>query len=373
MNTLPSGWERKKIKDIAIIQVAKDLDESCYSDVKSDIYKYPVFSNTVDKYGFYGGYYNFPEYIDDCVTVVGRGVGLGKAFARVNHEGFGAIGRLLVLKPRNSSFDPVYLENYINFSLRIFNESSGIPQLPGTSLGEYFVVLPAMQEQTKIANILSTWDKAIQATERLLVNSQQQKKALMQQLLTGKKRLKGFSGEWDRKTISQICHIGRGRVISKQEIESNLGIYPVYSSQTLNQGIMGYLNSFDFSGEYVTWTTDGVNAGTVFYRNGKFNCTNVCGVLYAKASDINLRYLSYALSRVAYKYVSHTLANPKLMNGIMGTIEILFPPLSEQQKIAQILSTQDLEIDTLQQKLTCLKQEKKALMQKLLSGKVRVN
>ncbi|WP_245822074.1 restriction endonuclease subunit S [Actinobacillus succinogenes] len=182
-------------------------------------------------------------------------------------------------------------------------------------------------------------------------------------LLSGEKRVSGFSGEWKIVKISDICNIGRGRVISKQEIEKNQGKYPVYSSQTLNNGVMGYLDSFDFDGEFVTWTTDGVNAGTIFYRNGKFNCTNVCGVLSSKLEQLNLRFLAYILSTVSYKYVSHTLANPKLMNGVMGTIEVKLPQLEEQQKIAEILTTADQEIETLQRKLECLKLEKRALMQ----------
>jgi len=135
---------------------------------------------------------------------------------------------------------------------------------------------------------------------------------------------------------------------------------------------MGYLNTYDFDGEVVTWTTDGVNAGTVFYRTGKFNCTNVCGTLTPKKSSIDLKFLAFSLSREAYKYVSHTLANPKLMNGVMGTISLRIPSLKEQQKIAKVLSLADKEIETLQKKLECLKQEKKALMQQLLTGKKRV-
>lgn len=239
------------------------------------------------------------------------------------------------------------------------------------------VLSPPLNEQKKIAEILSTWDKAIEMVKKLVANSQQQKKALMQQLLTGQKRLLDdngmkFGDEWEEFSVSDLCKIGRGRVISKNEIQDNSGIYPVYSSQTLNNGIMGYLNTFDFDGEYVTWTTDGVNAGTIFYRNGKFNCTNVCGTLSPKSDLINLKFLALALSRVAFKYVSHTLANPKLMNGVMGTITIRIPPIKEQEKIAQVLTLADREIDLYQQQLDKLKLEKKSLMQQLLTGQKRV-
>ena len=255
--------------------------------------------------------------------------------------------------------------------------ATAVPHISPNDIKEFPLLLPPLAEQQKIAQILSTWDQAISATEKLLENSQQQKKALMQQLLTGKKRLLDENGvrfhdEWNQVLVSEICHIGRGRVISKTEIEENKGTFPVYSSQTLHNGVMGYLNSYDFDGEVVTWTTDGVNAGTVFYRTGKFNCTNVCGTLTPKKSSIDLKFLAFSLSRETYKYVSHTLANPKLMNGVMGTISLKIPSFKEQQKIAKIILVADKEIETLQKKLDCLKQEKKALMQQLLTGKKRV-
>lgn len=104
---------------------------------------------------------------------------------------------------------------------------------------------------------------------------------------------------WLNQRIKDLCIIGRGRVISSDYIESHLGQYPVYSSQSVNNGEMGKIESYDFDGEFVTWTTDGANAGTVFYRNGKFNCTNVCGTLKGKVNHIDMRFLAYQLSTLA--------------------------------------------------------------------------
>lgn len=67
--------------------------------------------------------------------------------------------------------------------------------------------------------------------------------------------------------IGQICNISRGRVMSKDYIQANAGEYPVYSSQTADEGVFGRINTYDYDGEYVTWTTDGANAGSIFYRN----------------------------------------------------------------------------------------------------------
>ena len=106
----------------------------------------------------------------------------------------------------------------------------------------------------------------------------------------------------------------------------------MYSSQTHTEGIFGYINSFDFEGEYVTWTTDGANAGTVFYRNGRFNCTNVCGTLKSKSDQVVMRYLALALGGIAKNHVIE-LGNPKLMNNVVQSIEIPLPPLMLQKEI----------------------------------------
>ncbi|TPI01189.1 restriction endonuclease subunit S [Mycoplasma struthionis] len=138
--------------------------------------------------------------------------------------------------------------------------------------------------------------------------------------------------------IKDICLISRGVVISKKIIFENQGIYPVYSSQTVNDGILGYINKFSHEGEYITWTTDGAYAGSVFYRNGKFNITNVCGILEVKDKNlVNVKYLSYVLSKNAKKYVNTGMGNPKLMSNTMSEIEVLIPDIKTQEKIVYIL------------------------------------
>lgn len=167
---------------------------------------------------------------------------------------------------------------------------------------------------------------------------------------------------WQSTTIRQICELGRGRVISQEEINEHPGPYPVYSSQTSNNGEMGYLNSFDFEGEWITWTTDGANAGTVFYRSGRFNCTNVCGTLSAKTEgSTDLRFLHYHLGKIAKNYVSY-LGNPKLMNDVVGSIALHLPPLPEQKKIARILTT----VDNLIEKTEALIEKYKAIKQGMM-------
>ena len=119
----------------------------------------------------------------------------------------------------------------------------------------------------------------------------------------------------------------------------------MYSSQTSNNGIMGYLDDYDFDGEYITWTTDGANAGTVFYRNGRFNCTNVCGTIKVD-KNIDAYFLSVVLQSATAKYVSINLANPKLMNNTMASIKVKLPDIDTQKYWSRILRHIDKKIET---------------------------
>ncbi|MDO6995147.1 restriction endonuclease subunit S, partial [Brachyspira innocens] len=139
------------------------------------------------------------------------------------------------------------------------------------------------------------------------------------------------------KQIKDISKINRGVIISKKYIEENKGDYPVYSSQTENNGELGRINNYAYDGEYLTWTTDGANAGSVFYRNEKFNITNVCGLI--KITDINIitKFIYYILRVYAPKYVNRGMGNCKLMSNVMESILIPLPPIEIQKEIVRIL------------------------------------
>lgn len=175
------------------------------------------------------------------------------------------------------------------------------------------------------------------------------------------------NAKWLMVKIKDLCNMGRGRVISKITMEENPGEYPVYSSQTSNDGCFGFLGTYDFEGEYVTWTTDGANAGTVFHRSGKFNCTNVCGTLKIKSGvSINMRFLSLVLNSVAYKHVIQ-VGNPKLMNNVMGEIEIPLPPLSIQEEIVKEIEQYQKIIENKKQEILYSESEIKNVVQNIWS------
>lgn len=155
--------------------------------------------------------------------------------------------------------------------------------------------------------------------------------------------------EWIIQTVKNYFLITRGRVIAKTEIEDEEldNYYPVYSSQTKNNGCLGYIPEFDFECDSLTWTTDGANAGTVFIRQGKYSITNVCGILLPKNNNFYLKYAHYSIGYSAMHSRRADINGYKIMSNEMATIPFVFPPLSEQQIIATYLDQKCTLIDAL--------------------------
>lgn len=216
-------------------------------------------------------------------------------------------------------------------------------------------------EQKHIAEVLTKWDKAIELQEQLIVKLELQKKALMQKLLVPKEN-------WKTVKMRDVFFITRGNVLATEECNDSYK-YPVYSSQTKHNGLLGYYNKFLFENA-ITWTTDGANAGKVTYRTGKFYCTNVCGVLINDNGYANPCF-AYILNKVTPNYVSY-VGNPKLMNNVMGNITVTVPELKDQEKISKIIMLLDKKIEKNMDQLALFKQQQKAMQQLLLTGIVRV-
>ncbi|GAB0731436.1 hypothetical protein DZ11C13_44590 [Escherichia coli] len=142
--------------------------------------------------------------------------------------------------------------------------------------------------------------------------------------------------------------------MSKGYLTENFGPYPVYSSQTANNGKIGSINTFDFDGEYISWTTDGANAGTVFYRTGKFSITNVCGLITLKNKyPLIYKFLFYWLTIEAKKHVYSGMGNPKLMSHQVENIPVPVPCPDNPEKSLAIQS----EIVRILDKFTALTAE----------------
>lgn len=222
---------------------------------------------------------------------------------------------------------------------------------------EVYIGVPSKAEQRKIADFLCLIDERINTQSKIIKEIDTLKKSICNKLFGNL--------NWEKYRVGDIGTLGRGRVISTSEINSSVNPkYPVYSSQTSNSGVMGYIDTYEFDGEYITWTTDGANAGTVFYRNGKFNCTNVCGTIKLN-NTVDAYFVAYALQQAAKKYVSTNLANPKLMNNVMADICIYCPDLATQKRISSLVRLLDEKIAIEEQILNGYKESKHYLLSNL--------
>lgn len=268
----------------------------------------------------------------------------------------------------------LYLTFNSPFARKQITEQSTGTKVKHTSpdkLKSIICLLPPLPEQQEIANILSTWDKAISTTEHLIDNSTQQKKALMQQLLTGKKRLlddegERFEGEWEEGKLSDFAKIKKGKALSSKDLKE--GSYPVIAGGKSSP----YTHS-DFTYEnIITVSASGAYAGYIAFFPYKIWASD-CSVVEPKG-DNNIKYLYYWLSNQQQKI--YTLqsggAQPHIYPRDLDSLKISIPYSKEQQKIATVLTNADKEIELLEQQLADLQQEKKALMQVLLTGKKRV-
>ena len=250
-------------------------------------------------------------------------------------------------------------------------QGAGRYKLNKASLEKIYLLIPPLAEQQKIAQILSTWDKAIAVTEQLLANSQQQKKALMQQLLTGKKRLLDengvrFEGEWEEVLLGDIAKITTG---SSNRQDSNLnGEYTFFDrSEDIRTS-----NIYLFDCEAVIVPGEGQDFVPKYFV-GKFDLHQRTYAIMDFISHDG-KFLFYAIHYFRSYFLSQAVGSTvkSLRLPMFQKMKISLPELAEQQKIAKVLSTADQEIEALQRKLDGLQQEKKALMQQLLTGKRRV-
>ena len=250
-------------------------------------------------------------------------------------------------------------QSYWNQAEKLVSKG-GQQQFNANAVSRIIVPVPPLDVQQRIVNVLDNFDAICSDLNIGLpaeISARQKQYEYYRDLLLSFKNIDNITDrQTDRQSIiklllyvngyhctsiSDVCKISRGKVISKSDMRNHPGIYPVYSSQTENDGVFGAIDSYMYDGEYLTWTTDGANAGTVFYRKGKFNITNVCGLLEVDSSRVNIRYLYHYLSITAKKYVSSGMGNAKLMSNVMGSIKVLLPTLPEQNRIASILDRFD--------------------------------
>jgi type I restriction enzyme S subunit len=296
--------------------------------------------------------------------------------AAVSKPGVILGGDLNIIKP-NNNISSSYLAMALSTNTaknQMSNRAQGksVVHLYNEDIKEVQVFFPSINEQKRISNLIKELDNSIELKNKELSKLKQFKQAMLQEIFPKegdrypRLRFTGFTDAWEQRKVKDIFKVTRGYVLAATKTtreKTTSAQYPVYSSQTLNQGLMGYYKDYLYE-DAITWTTDGANAGTVNYRAGKFYCTNVCGVLISDEGYAN-KMVAEALNMIAWKHVSK-VGNPKLMNNVMSEIIISIPKnMEEHKKISRYFSKLDNFITIHQRKLEKLKQFKQAMLKKM--------
>ena len=347
-NRFNSVWEEDRIADIVKISAGGDVDKVKLKESG----KYPVIANALTNKGIVGFYDDY-KVKAPAVTVTGRG-DVGYAAAR--HENFTPIVRLLTLQSEKIDVD--YLENQIN-SMRILNESTGVPQLTAPQLGNYKVYHPKIEEQSAIGTLFRTLDDLLSSYKDNLANYQSLKATMLSKMFpkTGQTvpeiRLNGFEEDWERKSLSEVCTINSGR--DYKHLKN--GDIPVYGTGGYMLSVNEKLSDEDAIGigrkgtidkPYLLsapfWTVD-----TLFYV--------ICKVGY------DLNYLFLIFQKIRWKKFDESTGVPSLSKKTIEKVVSKFPSYEEQCAIGLYFSDLDNLINYYQEKISQLETLKKKLLQ----------
>ncbi len=274
-------------------------------------------------------------------------------------------------------------------------QGAGRFKLNKATLEKLPMLVPPLSEQRKIAKIVSTWDKAITTTEKLIETSKQQKKALMQQLLTGKKRLinpetgKVFEGEWEEVHIGDICevnpkkfpepHNGLVSFIPMDAVSEDAKLLrtEVRKYTDVSKGFTSFKDTDTLIAKITPCFENGKGAKVTGLENGVgFGSTEFHVLRSKKGTCPNFVYFITNTSAFRVRgemNMQGSAGQKRVTTDYLKLYKVSIPKeLSEQQKIASVLTAADKDIEVLEAKLAHFKQEKKALMQQLLAGKRRV-
>ncbi|MEM0327965.1 MAG: restriction endonuclease subunit S [Thermoproteota archaeon] len=275
-----------------------------------------------------------------------------------------------------------YLLTYLKPYLERYAKQTTQANLTAEIIKNFKAPFPNYFEQQKIAEILSTVDKAIQKTNEVIAKTERLKKGLMQELLTkgiGHKEFKDteigrIPKEWEVVRLEDITEIHDSKRIplSEKERSNRKGPYPYCGAN----GIIDYIDDYIFDGEFVLLAEDGGAYGkfenTAYIMSGKFWVNNHAHILQAIKGKSSNQFILYALNFLDLNpYVVGT-TRKKLNQEQMRAIKIPLPSLPEQQKIAEILLTVDKKLELERNEKARLERIKQGLMDLLLTGKIRV-
>lgn len=360
---VPEDWKIKKIGEICDITTG---NHNTQDKIENGLYPFFVRSPQVERINSF-------SFDCEAVLTAGDGVGTGKVFHYINGK-FEVHQRVYVMRNfvKNTAGKFFYWYFSENFHSRVHSMTakSSVDSVRKKMIAEMDFLLPPFNEQQRIATALSDIDALLCALNKKIEKKKLIKQGAMQQLLTGKKRLAGFTEPWMEKKLGDISLIKTGCKNGNEAVEN--GKYPFFvRSQTVYR-----INSYSFDGEAIIIPGEG-GIGTIFhYINGKFDYHQRVYKISNFPDNIYAKYIYFYIKQYFGDYAINLSVKATVDSLRLSTFSnfVLCIPSSksEQTAIATILSDMDKEIEQLEAKRAKYEQVKQGMMQQLLTGKIRL-
>ena len=370
------SWTENRIADIVKISAGGDVDKVKLKESG----KYPVIANALTNKGIVGFYEDY-KVKAPAVTVTGRG-DVGYAVAR--HENFTPIVRLLTLQSEKIDVD--YLENQIN-SMRILNESTGVPQLTAPQLGNYKVYYPEIEEQSAIGSLFRTLDDLLASYKDNLANYQSLKATMLSKMFpkdaqtVPETRLDGFEGEWKVQSLKELARFSKGNGYTKSDLVNSGNEIILYGQLYTNyQTVISMVNTFVLEtreksviskgGEVVVpasgESAEDISRASVIEKSGVIIGGDL-NIIYPDENKVDSIFLALTISNGSQQKELIKRAQGKsvvhLRNNDLEKVVLHYPSMEEQQAIGACFSNLDNLINSHQEKISQLEILKKKLLQ----------
>ncbi len=354
---LPSNWQRVRLGDICEIVKGQQINKISLNNTD----KYPVINGGIDFLG-YTNKFN----VSKNTIAISEGGTCG--YVRFMKSDFWSGGHNYSLQKINNKVNNLCLYHILKSyekDIMKLGVGSGLKNIQLKALKDFKILLPPLNEQAAIANVLSDLDRYLYSLRALILKKESVKKALSFELLSQRKRLKGFNQAWQRVRLGDIANYLTSNLSAEQITQQGkIKVYDV-------NNFIGYTNTTFISDKpYISIVKDG-SVGRVRILPPKTNILSTMGALVANHKTTT-EFLFYLLSNFDFKNFTSGSIIPHIYFKDYKEKTIFLPPLNEQIAIANILSALDSEIISLKNKKRQFENIKKALNHDLMSAKIRV-
>ena len=379
---IPQGWQKTRLSEIGIFSKGSGITKNQLTETGHNAIRYgelyKEFNFKIKKI-----YSHIPSRVASTATkikygdILFAGSGetneeIGKSAAYLLNQECYAGGDLIIFTPKNAN--SLFLSYSLNIGegrkkLTELGQGQSVVHIYKSEIEKLKLHLPPTSEQNCIVTVLENWDKSIEKITQKIEIKKRIKKGLMQDLLTGKKRLCGFCDKWEINKLKNVCNVKKGEQLNKEHMLKG-GKYPA-----LNGGIeaSGFTDKYNTDDNVITISEGGNSCGYVNFSTEKFWCGGHCYTVFPNKNIDN--FFLYQLLKFKQKEIMSLRVGsglPNIQKKTLDNFRINIPKSKEEQKaISKILTIADKEITKLEQKSSIFKEQNKFLLNNLINGTIR--